>query len=107
LQVTPDSVELHLLKARLEAAAFRLEDALQTLARIGKTFPNTDRSGYDYLEQQLREFYDVAKDLPNAAKDRELQMAFARRLKSSPHPDDPWAGNFLENHSPESAPKLP
>jgi hypothetical protein len=43
----------------------------------------------------------VAKDLPDAAKDRELQTAFARHLIESPVPEDRWAGTYLEKHSPE------
>ncbi len=98
-QLNPEVPELWMLKARLHAAAFQLNEALQSLDQLKKNFPGSG-SDYEYLEEQLREFHEVTKDLPNAEEDRELQNAFARRLIRSSHPDDRKAGTYLERHSP-------
>ncbi|NJK92523.1 MAG: protein kinase [Blastochloris sp.] len=96
----PEMAELWLLKARLHAAVFQLDQVLSALESHHKLSPN-EAQGSLFLEQQTLEFHSVTKDLPGQAlEDRELQNAYARRLQQSSNPEDHWPGLFLSNNEP-------
>jgi serine/threonine protein kinase/class 3 adenylate cyclase len=97
-------VERLLFEARLQAAAFRLEECLATLAKAAERSGDRDLSA-EYLLAQAKDFQAVIAENPKQAlKDEELRKSFAACLLSSTDPDDRLAGSFLYAVEPSSIP---